>query len=138
MVFYVEATSAVGKIVQHESRMVFDGAYKVVSRVNRCVFTGDTLFIGGCGKFFEGDADDMLKSMDKISALPDDTKIFCGHEYTKPNMNFCLESELRNPYAFSFKKKYVAMLDSGEFTVPSVLQEEKLYNVFLRCRTDNL
>ena len=52
----------------------------------RCIFTGDTLFIGGCGRFFEGNAEQMLRNMDRLLAeMPDETHIFCGHEYTSSN-----------------------------------------------------
>jgi hydroxyacylglutathione hydrolase len=61
--------------------------------VKRCVFTGDTVFIGGCGKFFEGAANQMLSNMDLFTGLegkeaffPEDTLIFCGHEYAAPNL----------------------------------------------------
>jgi hydroxyacylglutathione hydrolase len=57
------------------------------------VFTGDTVFIGGCGKFFEGSPDEMLKAMDLMNTLPLDTKIFCGHEYTRSNLKFCMKAE---------------------------------------------
>ena len=67
--------------------------YKIVSGVNRALFSGDTLFIGGCGKFLEGGAADMLKAMDLIGGLPGDTRIFCGHENTKENLEFCLKAE---------------------------------------------
>ena len=67
--------------------------YKINQNVNRCAFTGDTVFIGGCGRFFEGKAADMLAAMDIMLTLPDDTKMFCGHEYTKANFEFCLKAE---------------------------------------------
>ena len=63
-----------------------DKKFELVKNVNRAVFTGDTIFIGGCGKFFEGNAEGMLYAMDTLSSLPDDTKIFCGHEYTVKNL----------------------------------------------------
>lgn len=62
--------------------------YEVITNVNRCVFTGDTLFIGGCGRFFEGQPQEMLSALDRLAALPDDTKVFCGHEYTVKNLEF--------------------------------------------------
>jgi hydroxyacylglutathione hydrolase len=52
----------------------------------RAVFTGDTLFIGGCGRFFEGTAEQMLSSLGKLAQLPDDTRVYCGHEYTLANL----------------------------------------------------
>mgnify|MGYP001807241274 CR=1 FL=1 len=68
--------------------MVKTNGYQDVQNVNRCLFTGDTIFIGGCGRFFEGTADQMLLAMDRASELPEDTKIFCGHEYTVKNLEF--------------------------------------------------
>ena len=56
--------------------------YMIVKGLDRCIFTGDTIFIGGCGRFFEGNAKGMLYAMDLMLSLPDDMKIFCGHEYT--------------------------------------------------------
>ena len=53
------------------------------------LFSGDTLFIGGCGKFFEGTAQQMLKNLDAIAAFPQQTKVYCGHEYTVSNLEFC-------------------------------------------------
>ena len=66
------------------------GKYQIVRGLNRCLFTGDTIFIAGCGKFFEGDATGMLAAIDRASELPDDTKVFCGHEYTMKNLEFGL------------------------------------------------
>ena len=57
--------------------------------IDKAVFTGDTIFIGGCGKFFEGNAPQMLAAMDVALTLPEDTKMFCGHEYTMSNFAFC-------------------------------------------------
>lgn len=53
---------------------------------DRAVFTGDTIFIGGCGRFFEGTAEQMLAAMEKAKTLPSDTKVYCGHEYTESNL----------------------------------------------------
>jgi len=65
----------------------------ILQNINRCVFTGDTLFIGGTGSWQEGTAYDWLASMDIFLALPDDTKIFCGHERTLANLDFCKKVE---------------------------------------------
>src|SRR3972149_16142 len=59
----------------------------------QAVFTGDTLFAGGCGRLFEGDAAMMLRSLSKLMALPDDTKVYFGHEYTEKNLRFALTLE---------------------------------------------
>ena len=60
-----------------------------MKNANRLLFTGDTIFVGGCGRFFEGDAKGMLNAMDIASELPKDTKLFVGHEYTLKNLEFC-------------------------------------------------
>ena len=62
----------------------------------KAVFTGDTLFIAGCGRLFEGTAADMHNNMVKLTALPDDTRVYCGHEYTVKNLQFALTLEPNN------------------------------------------
>ncbi|XP_047995098.1 hydroxyacylglutathione hydrolase, mitochondrial isoform X2 [Leguminivora glycinivorella] len=97
------------------------------------VFTGDTLFLGGCGRFFEGTADQMYRALIEIlSKLPDQTKVFCGHEYTLQNLKFASYVEPENEEV----KKKIAWSESkrgeGRPTVPSTIGEEKLYNPFMR------
>ena len=69
------------------------GKYMLVKGLDRCIFTGDTLFVGGCGFFMEGDANGMLYAMDRFRTLPDDMKVFGGHEYTTNNFKFLLKAE---------------------------------------------
>ena len=64
----------------------------------KVVFTGDALFSLGCGRVFEGTHEEMLNSLNKIKKLPSDTKIYCGHEYTKSNLNFCLKYDSKNTF----------------------------------------
>ncbi|KAE8349701.1 glyoxylase [Aspergillus coremiiformis] len=96
---------------------------------DRAVFTGDTLFIGGCGRFFEGTAPEMHKALNEtLASLPDDTKVFPGHEYTKSNVKFCLAVSQSEPI-----KKLEAFAEQnrqtqGKFTIG----DEKLHNVFMR------
>src|ERR1700675_2311245 len=100
------------------------------------VFTGDTMFIGGCGRVFEGKAATMVESLKKIAALPDDTKVYCGHEYTEKNLRFALTLEPGNE---ALKKKHEWSLKTradGKFTVPSTIEDEKRTNPFLR--TDSI
>lgn len=99
------------------------------------VFTGDTLFVAGCGKFFEGTADEMYKALLEIlGRLPPDTKVFCGHEYTINNLKFARHVEPQNTAVQQklawAKEKY----DLGEPTVPSTIAEEFTYNPFMRVR----
>ena len=102
------------------------------------MFTGDTIFVGGCGKFFEGTADQMLSAMDRASELPKDTKIFCGHEYTVKNLEFAILAEPDNKKIVD-KQNFVSdLVKNGQYSVPSVLREELDYNVFMRCRTESI
>ncbi len=97
------------------------------------LFCGDTLFGAGCGRLFEGTPAQMSASLDKIAALPDDTKIYCAHEYTEANLRFALAVEPQNP-ALLDRVQRVAALRSAELpSIPSILSEEKASNPFLRC-----
>ncbi|XP_014291935.1 hydroxyacylglutathione hydrolase, mitochondrial isoform X1 [Halyomorpha halys] len=103
------------------------------------VFTGDTLFIGGCGKFFEGDAKMMCEALiGKLSALPDETKVYCGHEYTVQNLKFAKLIEPNNS-ALSKKLEWAVQTRSANKpTVPSTIGEEKSYNPFMRVADENI
>ncbi len=97
------------------------------------LFSGDTLFLMGCGRLFEGTAEQMWESFQKISALPDETKIYCGHEYTVSNGTFGLNIEPKNE-DIRARLAHVRMLrEKGEPSIPATLAEEKATNVFLRA-----
>ena len=99
----------------------------------KIVFTGDTLFSLGCGRIFEGDHKQMLSSLNKIKNLPTNTKIYCGHEYTYKNAEFCIKFDSNNAY---LKKKFemVKKLRSQNLpTIPTTLEDELKTNIFLRC-----
>ncbi len=95
--------------------------------VEGCAFTGDTLFAGGCGRVFEGDAAMMHSSLMKLAALAGDTKIYCGHEYTASNLRFAAAVEPANQ-AIATR---VAAIPSP--SVPSRMDEERATNPFLRA-----
>lgn len=103
------------------------------------VFTGDTLFIGGCGKFFEGTAEQMYHSLcKKLASLPPSTRVFCGHEYTVKNLSFALEVEPDNP---AIKKKLAWSKQQrmeNKPTVPSTIGEELEVNPFMRVHTKSI
>jgi hydroxyacylglutathione hydrolase len=102
------------------------------------VFTGDTLFIGGCGRVFEGKAATMVESLAKLAALPDDTLVYCGHEYTEKNLRFALTLEPNNA---ALKQKHAwakKVLAEGKYTVPSTIADEKRTNPFLRASSPEL
>ena len=100
----------------------------------KLLFTGDTLFSLGCGKIFEGTYEQMFNSLKKIKALPLDTKIFCGHEYTLNNSKFCIKYDNEN---LSLQKKIQDIeikLNDNLPTIPSTLKEELDCNIFLRAK----
>ena len=96
------------------------------------VFTGDTLFSGGCGRFFEGDAAQMRTSLDALLALPSDTRVYCGHEYTQQNLRFCAAVEPGNAAVAARAAECAALRAAGAPTLPSTLAVERATNVFLR------
>lgn len=109
----------------------------VAYRFGSDLFTGDTLFVAGCGRFFEGTAADMYHALyEVIGALPDDTRIWCGHEYTAKNLEFAAKLEPKNQ-AIAAKRAWVAGLGSKP-SVPSTLGEERRYNPFLRVQSSEL
>lgn len=96
------------------------------------LFCGDTLFAGGCGRLFEGTPGQMVASLSKLRALPDDTRLWCAHEYTLSNLRFAVTVDPENA---DLQKRYqdVKILrETNEATVPSLLGIEKLTNPFLR------
>ena len=98
----------------------------------KIVFTGDTLFSLGCGRVFEGTNCDMFNSLNKLKILPPETKVYCGHEYTKSNLNFCLKYDQNNS---ELKRKSIEInskIKNGLPTIPTTIGEELKTNIFLR------
>ncbi|XP_019430954.1 PREDICTED: hydroxyacylglutathione hydrolase cytoplasmic [Lupinus angustifolius] len=110
-------------------------SYYVTSKEdeNPAVFTGDTLFIAGCGKFFEGTAEQMYQSLCvTLGSLPKPTKVYCGHEYTVKNLQFALTIEpdnlkLQEKLTWAQKQQ-----QAGQPTIPSTIEEELETNPFMR------
>ena len=98
----------------------------------KIVFTGDTLFSLGCGRVFEGTYQQMFSSLNKIKSLPGETKIYCGHEYTKNNLGFCLKFNPNNNYLRDKEKLIDAKIRTGKPTIPSTVKDEIQTNIFLR------
>jgi hydroxyacylglutathione hydrolase len=97
------------------------------------LFCGDTLFACGCGRLFEGTAEQMYTSLEKLRALPDDTKVYCGHEYTLANIGFARGVEPGNTALVRREERDQSLRAAGKPTLPSRLGEEKATNPFLRC-----
>ncbi|HJV12137.1 MAG TPA: hydroxyacylglutathione hydrolase [Burkholderiales bacterium] len=97
------------------------------------LFCGDTLFACGCGRVFEGTPEQMYASLEKLRALPDDTKVYCGHEYTLANIGFAKGVEPQNRALAARERRDRDLRAAGRPTVPSTMREEKATNPFLRC-----
>jgi hydroxyacylglutathione hydrolase len=104
------------------------------AQAQQWLFCGDTLFAGGCGRLFEGTPTQMAASLDKLAALPDDTAVYCAHEYTLANLKFAREIEPHNAALLARVQKEQQKRAGGLSTVPSSIGLEKATNPFLRFR----
>lgn len=98
---------------------------------NHALFCGDTLFAGGCGRLFEGSPEQMFQSLQKIKAMPDDTQVYCAHEYTLQNYKFLHQAAPENTTVQKRLSAVEQMRAAHQRTVPSLLAEEKKSNLFL-------
>jgi len=99
----------------------------------KVVFAGDTLFSMGCGRLFEGTPLEMWTSLSKLARLPDETLLYCGHEYTLSNARFALRFDAGNEALQKRAQAVEALRAKGEFTIPSTVGLEKATNPFLRA-----
>jgi len=100
------------------------------------LFSGDTLFVGGCGRFFEGTAEEMLNNMDQLRTLPYNTKVFCAHEYTESNLKFL--SSVDPVVCNSVYEEVKMKRSAGIPTIPSTIGKELNYNLFMNCREERV
>jgi len=98
----------------------------------RAAFVGDTLFALGCGRLFEGTPAQMWSSLQKILSWPDDTRLYCAHEYTQANARFAVTVEPQNGALRARAEAVAKLRAAGRATVPSTLAEERATNPFLR------
>jgi hydroxyacylglutathione hydrolase len=98
------------------------------------LFCGDTLFSAGCGRLFEGTPGQMLGSLDRIAALPDDTRVYCAHEYTLSNLRFAAAVEPGNADILATLEAVRELRARDGITLPTTLGRERRINPFLRCR----
>lgn len=105
---------------------------------NGILWTGDTLFVGGCGRLLECNAKSMAESLQKLASLPNDTLVYCGHDYTLENYEFALGIEPGNKVVKERFEQIKQMLKRGELTVPSTMLQERNTNCFLRAGTPEL
>ena len=105
---------------------------------NPILFCGDTLFSGGCGRLFEGTPTQMYNSLSKFSSLPEETKVFCTHEYTLSNLNFAVEVEPTNKELLKYYEEVSNKRNNNEITLPSNIKLEKNINPFLRSSESSI
>lgn len=109
------------------------GHIAYVAHRQHWLFCGDTLFAGGCGRVFEGTPAQMAQSLGRLAALPDETQVYCAHEYTLSNLRFALAAEPGNAALAARYADAQAQRARGEATVPSTMGLERQTNPFLRC-----
>jgi hydroxyacylglutathione hydrolase len=102
---------------------------------SQALFCGDTLFALGCGRLFEGDAAMMFKSLGKLMALDDATKVYCGHEYTASNARFALTVDGGNPDLVARSREIEALRAANRPTIPSTIGLERATNPFVRAKS---
>lgn len=98
------------------------------------LFCGDTLFSAGCGRLFEGTAQQMHHSLTKLSNLPNNTKVYCAHEYTAANLNFALTVDPENFELINYFNQVTQLRSTNQATIPTTIGLEKDINPFLRCQ----
>jgi len=105
---------------------------------HKVLWTGDTLFIGGCGRILECNARTMWDSLIKLASLPDDTLVYCGHDYTQENYEFALTIEPDNKAVKKRLREIIETVRKDGFTVPSTILQEKTTNIFLRSDSEEI
>jgi hydroxyacylglutathione hydrolase len=142
-----ERVSKIDRIVAEGNRVTVAGAEAVVWDIpahtaghiayyfedERMIFVGDTMFAMGCGRLFEGTAEQMYSNMQRIASLPGDVRIYCGHEYTLANARFAAHVEPDNPDIARRLERVSAMRERGEITLPTTVAEERATNPFVRA-----
>ena len=109
------------------------GHVALIFETERAAFVGDTLFAMGCGRLFEGTPEQMYGSLQRLTALPMDTRLYCAHEYTLSNGRFAIHADPSNP-AIAKRVNAVKLLrEDGKITLPTTVLQERETNVFVRA-----
>ena len=101
------------------------------------LFTGDTLFSGGCGRLFEGTYEQLFESLNFLKTFPDETKVYCAHEYTVNNLEFAKTVDPHNKNLINHLSKIITNITSS-ISLPSTIGLEKKINPFLRCENSDI
>jgi len=142
-----ERVSKVDRVVREGDRVTVAGAEAVVWDIpahtaghvayhfegEGMIFVGDTMFAMGCGRLFEGTAEQMYSNMRRIAALPDEVRIYCGHEYSLANARFAEHAEPANAAVQERLQHVKSLRDQGRITLPTTVGEERETNPFVRA-----
>jgi hydroxyacylglutathione hydrolase len=142
-----QRVSKVDRVVAEGDRVTVAGAEAVVWDIpahtaghiayyfetERMIFVGDTMFAMGCGRLFEGTAQQMYANMQRIAALPEDVRIYCGHEYTLANARFAIRTDPENPEIATRLDEVKALREAGTITLPTTVAQERETNPFVRA-----
>ena len=121
----------VGRVIEVPGHTL--GHIALIFDKERVAFVGDTLFAMGCGRLFEGTPEQMYRSLQRLAALPDDTRLYCAHEYTLSNGRFAAHAEPGNGAISDRLARVKALRDQGKPTVPTSVAEERETNPFVRA-----
>jgi hydroxyacylglutathione hydrolase len=128
----VRLGSHVGRVIEVPGHTL--GHVAIVFDEDRAAFVGDTLFAMGCGRLFEGTPQQMFDSLNKLSALPEDMRLYCAHEYTLSNARFAAHADPGNAAVLDRLAKVETLRDAGQITLPSTIAEERATNPFVRAK----
>jgi hydroxyacylglutathione hydrolase len=142
-----QRVSKIDRIVAEGDRVAVAGAEAIVWDIpahtaghiayyfeqERMIFVGDTMFAMGCGRLFEGTAAQMYANLRRVAALPEDVRIYCGHEYTLANARFAAHAEPNNAAIQVRLDQVKALRDAGEITLPTTVAQERETNPFVRA-----
>jgi len=120
----------VGRVIEVPGHTL--GHIALIFDEERVAFVGDTLFAMGCGRLFEGTPEQMYRSLQRLAELPEDTRLYCAHEYTLSNGRFAAHAEPGNDRVAERLAAVQTMRDAGEITVPTTVAEERETNPFVR------
>ena len=121
----------VGRVIEVPGHTL--GHIALIFDKERVAFVGDTLFAMGCGRLFEGTPEQMYRSLQRLAALPDDTRLYCAHEYTLSNGRFAVHAEPGDGAISDRLARVKALRDQGKPTVPTSVAEERETNPFVRA-----
>lgn len=122
----------VGRVIEVPGHTL--GHITIVFDEDRVAFVGDTMFAMGCGRLFEGTPEQMHKSLLRIAELPEDTRLYCAHEYTLSNAIFAAHAEPQNERIAARLAQVQSLRANGKMTVPTTVAEERATNPFVRAK----